>query len=155
MLFVPHQNEGVIFRVKLQNWQNLIFPSTGEGNGNPLQCSCLENPRDGRAWWAAVYGVAQSRTQLKWLSSSSNLPEQGRSASLLAPWCFWLRLCSCYFILPKSMCTKHLSGDCDRLWLVQKYCPKAQPSIRVSLIDSRPSRSPRIFLVKISQRREQ
>ena len=37
----------------------------GEGNGNPLQCSCLENPRDGGAWWAAVYGVAQSRTQLK------------------------------------------------------------------------------------------
>ena len=40
----------------------------GEGNGNPLQCSCLENPRDGGAWWASVYGVAQSRTQLKWLS---------------------------------------------------------------------------------------
>ena len=40
----------------------------GEGNGNPLQCSCLENPRDGAAWWAAVYGVAQSRTRLKWLS---------------------------------------------------------------------------------------
>ena len=38
----------------------------GEGNGNPLQCSCLENPRDGGAWWAAVYGVAQSRTWLKW-----------------------------------------------------------------------------------------
>ena len=37
----------------------------GEGNGNPLQCSCLENPRDGEAWWAAVYGVAQSRTRLK------------------------------------------------------------------------------------------
>ena len=37
----------------------------GEGNGNPLQCSCLENPRDGEAWWAAIYGVAQSRTQLK------------------------------------------------------------------------------------------
>ena len=37
----------------------------GEGNGNPLQCSCLENPRDGGAWWAAVYGVAQSRTRLK------------------------------------------------------------------------------------------
>ena len=44
----------------------------GEGNGNPLQCSCLENPRDGGAWWAAVYGVAQSRTQLKRLSSSSS-----------------------------------------------------------------------------------
>ena len=44
----------------------------GEGNGNPLQCSCLENPRDGGAWWAAVYGIAQSQTQLKWLSSSSS-----------------------------------------------------------------------------------
>ena len=43
----------------------------GERNGNPLQCSCLENPRDGDAWWAAVYGVAHSRTRLKWLSSSS------------------------------------------------------------------------------------
>jgi len=44
----------------------------GEGNGNPLQCSCLENPRDGGAWWAAVYGVMQSWTQLKQLSSSSS-----------------------------------------------------------------------------------
>ena len=44
----------------------------GEGNGNPLQCSCLENPRDGGAWWAAVYGVAQSRTRLKHLSSGSS-----------------------------------------------------------------------------------
>ena len=44
----------------------------GEGNGNPLQCSCLENPRDGGAWWAAVYGVAQSLTRLKRLSSSSS-----------------------------------------------------------------------------------
>ena len=43
----------------------------GEGNGNPLQCSCLENPRDGGDWWAAVCGVAQSRTRLKRLSSSS------------------------------------------------------------------------------------
>ena len=44
----------------------------GEGNGNPLHCSCLENPRDGEAWWAAIYGVAQSRTRLKRLSSSSS-----------------------------------------------------------------------------------
>ena len=44
---------------------------TGEGNGNPLQCFCPESPRTGGAWWAAVYGVAQSRTRLKWLSSSS------------------------------------------------------------------------------------
>ena len=43
-----------------------------EGNGNPLQCSCLENPRDGGAWWAAIYGVTQSRTRLKRLSSSSS-----------------------------------------------------------------------------------
>ena len=45
---------------------------TGDGNGNSLQCCCLKNPRDGEAWWAAVYGVAQSWTQLKRLSSSSN-----------------------------------------------------------------------------------
>ena len=44
----------------------------GEGNGNPLQCSCLDNPRDRGAWWAAVYGVAQSQTRLMWLSSSSS-----------------------------------------------------------------------------------
>ena len=43
-----------------------------EGNGSPLQCSCLENPRYRGAWWAAVYGAAQSRTWLKWLSSSSS-----------------------------------------------------------------------------------
>ena len=44
----------------------------GESNGTPLWCSCLENPRDGGAWWAAVCGVAQSRTRLKRLSSSSS-----------------------------------------------------------------------------------
>ena len=47
--------------------------SSGEGNGNPLHCSCLDNPREGGAWWAAVYGVAQSRTRLKRLSSSSSI----------------------------------------------------------------------------------
>ena len=51
------------------------LPCIGEGNDNPLQCSCLENPRDGGAWWATVYGVAQSRTQLKRLSSSSSSSE--------------------------------------------------------------------------------
>ena len=44
----------------------------GEGNGNPFQCSCLENPGDGGAWWAAIYGVAQSQIRLKRLSSSSS-----------------------------------------------------------------------------------
>ena len=87
----------------------------GEGNGNPLQCSCLENPRDGGAWWAAVYGVTQSRTQLKWLSrqhikkqrhyfANKDLPSQsyGFSSSHVwmweldykegwvpKNWCFW------------------------------------------------------------------
>ena len=55
----------------------------GEGNGNPLQCSCLENPSDGGAWWAAVYGVAQSRTQLKRLSSSSS-----SSSSMYLPYTY-------------------------------------------------------------------
>ena len=52
---------------------SLSLSCIGEGNGNPLQCSCLENPRDRRAWWAAVYGVSQSQTWLKRLSSSSRL----------------------------------------------------------------------------------
>ena len=60
---------GLLSMGVLQSWTRLNV-DTGEGNGNPLRCSCLENPRDGGAWWAAVYGVAQSRTQLKRLSSS-------------------------------------------------------------------------------------
>ena len=51
---------------------HFLLSCISEGNGNPLQCSCLENPRDRGAWWAAVYGVAQSQTRLRWLSSSSN-----------------------------------------------------------------------------------
>ena len=58
----------------------------GEGNGNPLQCSCLENPRDGGAWWAAIYGVAQCQTRLKWLSSSSSRElEKAGNDYLLCP----------------------------------------------------------------------
>ena len=56
----------------------------GEGNGNPLQCSCLENPRDGGAWWAAISGVAQSRTRLKRLSSSSSSKESACNAGHLS-----------------------------------------------------------------------
>ena len=54
-----------------QDWATSLS-GIGEGNGNPLQCSCLENPRDRGAWWVAVYGVSQSQTRLKWLSSSSS-----------------------------------------------------------------------------------
>ena len=58
----------------MTEWLHFHFSLSciGEGNGKPLQCSCLENPRDGGAWWAALYGVAQSQTRLKWLSSSSH-----------------------------------------------------------------------------------
>ena len=66
----------------------------GEGNGNPLQCSCLENPRDRGAWWGAIYGVAQSGTRLKRLSSSS----------------------SNYFWLPWWHNGKESACQCKRLW---------------------------------------
>ena len=60
----------------LSNLNSILAPSSpcGEGNGTPLQYSCLENPRDGGAWWAAVYGVSQNRAELKWLSGSSSSP---------------------------------------------------------------------------------
>ena len=58
----------------MTEWLHFHFSLSciGEGNGNPLHCSCLENPRDGGAWWAIIYGVVQSRTWLKQLSSSSS-----------------------------------------------------------------------------------
>ena len=68
--FSPWGREESDMTERLQFYFSLSCP--GEGNGNPLQCSCLENPRDGGAWWAAVYGVAQSRTRLERLSSSSS-----------------------------------------------------------------------------------
>ena len=65
------------------DWVTSLSPScTGEGNGNPLQCSCLENPRDGGAWWAAASGVAQSRTRLMRLSSSSSVTSPPSTSSL-------------------------------------------------------------------------
>ena len=59
-----------------------------EGNGNPLQCSCLENPRDGGAWWASIYGVAQSWTRLRRLSSSSSSSSSHQTAATAQnePW---------------------------------------------------------------------
>ena len=84
---------------------HLSLSCTGEGNGNPLQCSCLENPRDGGDWWAAVYGVAQSRTRLKRLSSSRycwDTWEGGESST-----------CLCYCSLPVAH--KHFQGF-PNLW---------------------------------------
>src|SRR5574340_74210 len=83
-LFLPGESQGPGSLVGCRLWGRTESDTTerlhfhfslsciGEGNGNPLQCSCLENPRDGGAWWAAVCGVAQSRTRLKQLSSSSS-----------------------------------------------------------------------------------
>ena len=67
---------------------SLSLSCIGEGNGNPLQCSCLENPRDRGAWWAAIYGVTQSWTRLKRLSSSSS------SSSSLLLLEVWVRGCN-------------------------------------------------------------
>ena len=69
-------------------WNSLAFSMiqwmlAGEGNGNPLQCTCLEDPRDGGAWWAAVYGVAQSRTRLKRVSSSLKYKNLGLQGMLI------------------------------------------------------------------------
>ena len=78
----------------LTEWLHFPFSLSciGEGNGDPLQCSCLKNPRDGGAWWAAVYGVAQSRTWLKRLSSSNrnNDDKKRQSSSVFVAvqkWC--------------------------------------------------------------------
>ena len=64
--------QSIPFTIRTKRIKYLGINLSKEINGNPLQCSCLENPRDGGAWWAAVYGVAQSRTRLKRLSSSSS-----------------------------------------------------------------------------------
>ena len=69
----PHRLQSMgLLRVGHDRATSFSLSCIGEGNGNPLQCSCLQNPRDEWARWAAVYGVTQSRTRLKWLSSSSS-----------------------------------------------------------------------------------
>ena len=85
----------------MTEWLHFHFSLShiGEGNGNPLQCSCLENSRDREAWWAAIYGVAQSQTWLKWLSSSQGYGFSSghiwmweldcEESWALKNWCFW------------------------------------------------------------------
>ena len=80
----------------------------GEGNGNPLQCSCLENPREGGAWWAAVYGVAQSWTQLKRLSSSSSSTLSNCSTELAYPSFSFAKLKS-WWLCALFVCSLYLS----------------------------------------------
>ena len=85
----------------------------GEGNGNPLQCSCLENPRDHGAWWAANYGVTQSRTQLKWLSSSSGScpPLWARVPSF--SFSFWHYSPGPFLVNPLGPCQREHKGQQD------------------------------------------
>ena len=83
-----HQHQGRALHE--QKDYNSLEAQIGEGNGNPLQCSCLENPRDRGAWWAAVYGVTQSRTQLTWLSSGSSKPTSWWDLENKIWWyCYW------------------------------------------------------------------
>ena len=81
----------------------------GEGNGNPLQCSCLENPRDRGAWWAALYGVTQSRTRLKRLSSSSSFNPDPPTYRCVEHYCF-----SIYNEYTCTACNKYESVLCIR-----------------------------------------
>ena len=83
MIFPVVMYECEIWTIKIAERLHFHFSllCIGGGNGNLLQCSCLENPRDGRAWWAAVYGVTQIWTRLKRLSSSSSRAPNN--------WCFW------------------------------------------------------------------
>ena len=102
--------------VRFCQWMQLHFHFSlsyiGEGNGNPLQCSCLENPRDRGAWWAAVYGVAQSWTWLKRLSSSSSI-----------------EFCQMLFFLHQLIWSCNFSSlvcKCGGLyWLIFKYWTKS------------------------------
>ena len=87
---------------------------TGEGHGNALQCSCLKNPRDGGAWWAAVYGVEKSRTRLKWLSSSSSSTRKNSPFYVPIPFFFFLTLSPAVFLntLWSLQFFKHLNLCC-------------------------------------------
>ena len=69
-LRVGHDRVTSLSLFTFMHWIHFLLSCIGEGTGNPLQCFCLENPRDGGAWWAAVYGIAQSRTRPKRLGSS-------------------------------------------------------------------------------------
>ena len=96
----------------------------GEGNGNPLQCSCLENPRDGGACWAAVYGVAQSRTRLKQLGSScgsSNIFLFGRFFSFLHFECIISPFWPATFLLKNLLTGGSLEPSCFSLAAFENF----------------------------------
>ena len=101
-----------------------VVSCIGEGSGNPLQCSCLENPRDGGAWWATVYGVTQSQTRLKRLSSSSSSGYCSQNTGLVRGPVEWLAHPSPLFLQPISSV-----AQADALSLVLPYgCPEQRKS---------------------------
>ena len=107
----------------------------GEGNGNPLQCFCLENPRDGGAWWAAVYGVTQSRTRLKWLSSSMfnwALVSLGR----------WKLLTDLEVTVACQTCEQILPSPARLLCLARKVLPSITETSEEHLLEQRKNVSP-------------
>ena len=100
---------------------------TGEGNGNPLQCSCLENPRDRGAWWASVYGAAQSRTRLKWLSSSSSSMATCLKTTFPMLPCGWVWPSDFVFIVEPTG---------DNIYNLHSTCLKEVPCPKLPLLHS-------------------
>ena len=136
------------------DWATSLFlfslSCIGEGNGNPLQSSCLENPRDGEAWWAAIYGVTQSRTRLKWLSIqllllASYFCSSYSSLEFLHYWLIlttwfkleWRKRCQYFlweveaqdFIDKRKTEVKQGRGECNmRLRVITHASPSQQPA---------------------------
>ena len=123
----------IVFTKVLWLCTHLMGTCIGEGNGNPLQCSCLENPRDSGAWWAAVYGVAQSRTRLKRLSSSSsngNMQEYEHFTGICTGKLFG-RYCFC----PTSLfCRDRIKIQWVK-WFTQSKISYSEPRLRILLLD--------------------
>ena len=119
--------------------ERLHFPFSlsciGEGNGNPLQCSCLENPRDGGAWWAAIYRVAQGRTLLKQLSSSSCCPlclvTTTKAGRISRAYCRWKKSNPVSSTMPKPL-TVWIIINCGKLlkrWEYQTILPVSKKPV--------------------------
>ena len=125
------------YKSDMTEWLHFHFSLSciGEGNGNPLQCSCLENPRDGGAWWAAISGVTQSWTWLKRLSSSSiwslleNVP-----CVLEKNMYFGFSACNVLRISIKSNCfiLSFIISIALLIFCLEDLCPLAWQGINVS-----------------------
>ena len=102
----------------------------GEGNGNSLHCICLENPRDGRAWWAAVYGVTQSWTRPKWLSSCS-------SSNLAQAKSFYLKRKIFSFIWVPTLEKLNFCAICPELFSLKRPRAVYWGSFRTTVCESR------------------